>query len=92
MTSEVFINSAIDIDNRVSLYSCQAIFRRMTHGFSNAERRYRLMFDPRPEWYPPGHVHACDNWWNACVGDFNEREARVYALLLADAIYRTRDL
>lgn len=79
--SDVFLNSAIMVEE-TGTTSCHAIFTRVGgHGWSNAAFVYRRMFTP------PTQV----GWWNGPNSPAN-REARIYALLLAHAMHLTGDI
>lgn len=91
--TQVFLNAAIDIFKGEVGFSCDAIYFRIGHGFSRAAERYRLMFAPNRLWYPPGYIDGVkEYWWNASANKPENREARIYALLLAYEMNRTRDL
>lgn len=79
--SPIFLNAAMLVHEK-NFFSCTAIVHRAGHGFSRAAERYRLVF------WPGGNY----GWWNGPKHEPANREARMYALLLAHAMAGTGDL
>lgn len=80
MTTNLFVNAA-ELVLETGEYSCQAIFLRVGHGFSTAAFYYRRTFTPP----------KVGGWWLGPDTPAN-REARVYALLLAHQMHLSGDL
>ncbi len=81
--SDIFLNSAILVHD-TGIPSCLAIMERVGYNFSTAAFLYRRVFTPttRPQ---------VQGWWMTKDTPAN-REARIYALLLAHEMHRSGDL